>query len=64
MPQFADFLALRYDANRTRHAYYRQVRLLHEDGKCLRTASKIQGQTLQLFSALDKPARAHSLVSA
>ena len=30
MSQFADFLALRYDANRTRHAYYRHLRLLHE----------------------------------
>jgi len=30
MSQFADLLALRYDANRTRHAYYRQVRLIHE----------------------------------
>lgn len=30
MARFAQTLALRYDANRTRHAYYRQVRLLHE----------------------------------
>jgi hypothetical protein len=30
MSQFADLLALRYDANRTRHAYYRQVRLIHQ----------------------------------
>jgi integrase/recombinase XerD len=30
MARFAQFLALHYDANRTRHAYYRQVRLLHE----------------------------------
>jgi site-specific recombinase XerD len=30
MDRFADFLALRYDANRTRHAYYRQMRLIHE----------------------------------
>jgi site-specific recombinase XerD len=30
MSQFADFLALRYDANRTRHAYYRHLRLIHE----------------------------------
>jgi integrase/recombinase XerD len=30
MARFAEFLALRYDANRTRHAYYRQVRLIHE----------------------------------
>jgi integrase/recombinase XerD len=34
MAKFADALALRYDANRTRHAYYRQVRLVHEHFKC------------------------------
>ena len=30
MGRFAQALALRYDANRTRHAYYRQLHLLHE----------------------------------
>ena len=30
MGRFAQTLALRYDANRTRHSYYRQLRLLHE----------------------------------
>lgn len=30
MGRFAKALALRYDANRTRHSYYRQVRLIHE----------------------------------
>jgi integrase/recombinase XerD len=30
LARFADLLALHYDANRTRHAYYRQVRLIHE----------------------------------
>ena len=30
MGRFAQALALRYDANRTRHSYYRQVRLVHE----------------------------------
>lgn len=30
MARFAKMLALRYDANRTRHAYYRQLRLLHQ----------------------------------
>lgn len=30
MARFADLLALRYDANRTRHAYYRQLRLIHD----------------------------------
>jgi integrase/recombinase XerD len=34
MARLADFLALRYDANRTRHAYYRQVRLMHEHIGC------------------------------
>lgn len=28
--RYADFLALRYDANRTRHAYYRHLRLIQE----------------------------------
>jgi integrase/recombinase XerD len=30
MAEFAKALALRYDANRTRHAYYRQLRLIHQ----------------------------------
>ena len=30
MARLAQTLALRYDANRTRHAYYRQLRLPHE----------------------------------
>jgi hypothetical protein len=34
MARFAGFLALHYDANRTRHAYYRQVRLIHEYLQC------------------------------
>lgn len=34
MARFAEFLALHYDANRTRHAYYRQVRLIHEQLEC------------------------------
>jgi len=34
MARFADLLALRYDANRTRHAYYRQLRLIHEHFAC------------------------------
>lgn len=34
MAQFADFLALRYDANRTRHAYYRQLRLIQQYFAC------------------------------
>jgi len=34
MARFAQALALRYDANRTRHAYYRQLRLLHQHFAC------------------------------
>jgi hypothetical protein len=34
MAQLAQWLALRYDANRTRHSYYRQMRLIHEHGGC------------------------------
>src|ERR1043165_3280983 len=34
MERYAKALALRYDANRTRHAYYRQLRLLHEHFAC------------------------------
>ena len=34
MARFAQALALRYDANRTRHAYYRQMRLIHEHFAC------------------------------
>lgn len=34
MRRFAQFLALHYDANRTRHAYYRQLRLIHEHLQC------------------------------
>lgn len=34
MAGFAKALALRYDANRTRHAYYRQLRLLHDYFTC------------------------------
>lgn len=30
MARYAELLALRYDCNRTRHAYYRQLRLLQE----------------------------------
>ena len=34
MKQFAEFLALRYDADRTCHSYYRDLRLVHEWGQC------------------------------
>src|SRR5215813_3731484 len=32
--QFADDLALRYDANRARHSYYRQRRVIHQHVGC------------------------------
>lgn len=34
MGRFAKALALRYDANRTRHSYYRQLRLIHQHFSC------------------------------
>src|SRR4030095_11554558 len=34
MARFAQALALRYDATRTCHSYYRQLRLVHEHFKC------------------------------
>lgn len=34
MARFADHLALGYDANRTRHSYYRQLRLIHQHVGC------------------------------
>lgn len=34
MKQFAGFLALRFNAPRTRHSYYRQMRLVHEFCAC------------------------------
>jgi site-specific recombinase XerD len=34
MARFADHLALSYDANRTRHSYYRQLRLIHQHVGC------------------------------
>ncbi|MBP7951802.1 MAG: phage integrase N-terminal SAM-like domain-containing protein [Verrucomicrobiales bacterium] len=34
MRHFAEFLALRFDTPRTRHSYYRQMRLVHEFCQC------------------------------
>jgi hypothetical protein len=34
MAQYAELLALRFDAKRTRQAYYRAMRLLHEHFQC------------------------------
>jgi site-specific recombinase XerD len=55
MAQFAGFLALRYDANRTRHAYYRQVRLIHEHVACdPATITEAQLRDYFLFVKLKK----------
>lgn len=55
MAQFADFLALHYDANRTRHAYYRQVRLIHEHLACdPATITEAQLRDYFLFVKLKK----------
>ena len=48
MARFADFLALHYDANRTRHAYYRQLRLIHEHLQC-DPATLIEAQLRDYF---------------
>jgi len=34
LARFAEHLALSYDANRTRHSYYRQLRLIHQHLGC------------------------------
>ena len=34
MKQFAEFLVLRFDTSRTRHSYYRQMRLVHQFCAC------------------------------
>lgn len=55
MAQFADFLALHYDANRTRHAYYRQLRLIHEHLACdPATITEAQLRDYFLFVKLKK----------
>lgn len=48
MASFADLLALHYDANRTRHAYYRQIRLIHDHFK-LDPASITEAQLRDYF---------------
>jgi hypothetical protein len=55
MAQFADLLALRYDANRTRHSYYRQLRLLQEHFHCdPSTLTEAQLREYFLFVKLKK----------
>jgi integrase/recombinase XerD len=55
MAQFADLLALRYDANRTRHSYYRQLRLIHQHFSCdPATLTEAQLREYFLFVKLKK----------
>jgi site-specific recombinase XerD len=62
MARFAQTLALRYDANRTRHAYYRQIRLLHVHFACdPAQLSEAQLRDYFLFVKLQKHWRPKSL---
>ena len=55
MARFAGALALAYDANRTRHAYYRQLRLIHEHLQCdPATITEAQLRDYFLFVKLKK----------
>jgi site-specific recombinase XerD len=55
LARFAELLALRYDANRTRHAYYRQLRLLHAHFDCdPATLTETQVRDYFLFVKLQK----------
>lgn len=62
MARFADHLALRYDANRTRHSYYRQVRLVHQHFGCdPATVTEAQLREYFLFVKLKKHWRPKSI---
>ena len=55
MARFAEHLALRYDANRTRHSYYRQLRLIHQHaGGDPATLTETQLRDYFLFVKLKK----------
>ena len=55
MARFAQHLALRYDANRTRHSYYRQLRLIHQHVGCdPETIAEAQLRDYFLFVKLKK----------
>ena len=55
MARFADHLALGYDANRTRHSYYRQLRLIHQHVGCdPSTITEAQLRDYFLFVKLKK----------
>jgi integrase/recombinase XerD len=62
MARFADHLALSYDANRTRHSYYRQVRLIHQHlGADPATLTEAQLRDYFLFVKLKKHWRPKSI---
>lgn len=62
MARFADHLALRYDANRTRHSYYRQLRLIHQHFGCdPATITEAQLRDYFLFVKLKKNWRPKSI---
>jgi integrase/recombinase XerD len=62
MARFADDLALRYDANRTRHSYYRQLRLIHQHSGCdPATLTEAQLRDYFLFVKLKKHWRPKSI---
>ena len=55
MARFAQHLALSYDANRTRHSYYRQLRLIHQHFSCdPATITEAQLRDYFLFVKLKK----------
>ena len=55
MARFAEHLALSYDANRTRHSYYRQLRLIHQHfGSDPTTLTEAQLRDYFLFVKLKK----------
>ena len=55
MARYAEHLALGYDANRTRHSYYRQVRLIHQHFGCdPATITEAQLRDYFLFVKLKK----------
>ena len=62
MTRFAELLVLRYDANRTRHAYYRQLRLIHDHLHCdPATLTEAQLRDYFLFVKLKKHWRPKSI---
>ena len=55
MARYAELLALRHDCNRTRHAYYRQLRLLQEHFGCdPKTLTQDQIREYLLFLKFEK----------